>query len=105
MRQAGSNDKRPYESLGNEIGNAQSNHLTPLSRAVAPPMLKRRENRKMGEERGIKNSGWGREDGKGRRSARSAFFFPDQSRNLILAHLKFFSLYPLYMPSFLRSDF
>ena len=44
-------------------------------------------------------------DGKGRRSARSAFFFPDQSRSLILAHLKFFSLYPLFMPSFLRSDF
>ena len=54
MRQAGSDDKGPYESLGNEIGNAQSNDLTPLSRAVAPPVLKRPENRKMGEERGIK---------------------------------------------------
>ena len=54
MRQAGSDDKGPHESLGNEIENAQSNHLTPLSRAVAPPVLKRRENRKMGEERGIK---------------------------------------------------
>ena len=51
-RQAGSDDKE-FESLGNEIENAQSNHLTPLSRAVAPPVLKRRENRKMGEERGI----------------------------------------------------
>ena len=48
MRQAGSDDKGQNESLGNEIGNAQSNHLT------APPVLKRRENRKMGEERGIK---------------------------------------------------
>ena len=45
------------------------------------------------------------EHGKGRRSARSAFFFPDQSRSLILAHRKFFPLYPLFMPSFLRSDF
>ena len=45
------------------------------------------------------------EDGKGRRSARSAFFFPDQSRSLMLAHGQFFSLYPLFMPSFLRSDF
>ena len=53
MRQAGSDDKSPHESLGNEIENAQSNHLTPLSRAEAPPVLKRRENRKMGEERGI----------------------------------------------------
>ena len=53
MRQAGSDDKGLHESLGNEIENGQSNHLTPLSRAVAPPVLKRRENRKMGEERGI----------------------------------------------------
>ena len=54
MRQAGSDDKGPHWSLGNEIiENAQSNHLTPLSRAVAPPELKRRENGKMGEERGI----------------------------------------------------
>ena len=52
-RQAGSDDKGPHESLGNEIENAQSNHLTPLSRAVAPPVLKGRENRKMGEKRGI----------------------------------------------------
>ena len=53
MRQAGSDDKGPRESLGNEIENAQSNDLTPLSSAVAPPVLKRRENGKMGEERGI----------------------------------------------------
>ena len=53
MRQAGSDDKGPHWSLGNEIENPQSNHLTPLSRAVAPPVLKRRENGKMGEERGI----------------------------------------------------
>ena len=105
MRQAGSDDKGPYERLGNETGNAQSNHLTPLSRAVAPPVLKRRENRKMGEEGELKIAGGGGEDGKGRRSARFAFFFPDQSRSLILGHLKFFSLYPLFMPSFLRSDF
>ena len=59
MRQAGSDDKSPHWSLGNEIENAQSNQLTPLSRAVAPPALKRRENGKMGEERGIKNSGCG----------------------------------------------
>ena len=54
MRQAGSDDKGRYESLGNEIENAQSNHLTPLPWAGAPPMLKQRESRKMGEERGIK---------------------------------------------------
>ena len=53
MRQAGSDDKGPLWSLGNEIENAQSNRLTPLSREVAPPVLKRRENGKMGEERGI----------------------------------------------------
>ena len=53
MRQAGSDDKGPRESLGNEIENAQSNHLTPLSYAIAPPVLKRRENGKMGEKRGI----------------------------------------------------
>ena len=53
MRQAGSDDKGPHWSLGNEIENSQSNHLTPLSRAVAPPVLKRRQNGKMGEERGI----------------------------------------------------
>ena len=53
MQQAGSDDKGPHKSLGNEIENAQSNHLTPLSSAVAPPVLKRRENGKMGEERGI----------------------------------------------------
>ena len=77
MRQAGSDDKGPYESLGNEIGNAQSNHLTPLSRAVAPPVLKRRENRKMGEERGIKNSGWG--PGKmGRGEGQRALHFSSQ---------------------------
>ena len=54
MRQAGSDDKGSHWSLENEIDNAQSNHLTPLSRAVAPPVLKRRENGKMGKERGIK---------------------------------------------------
>ena len=53
MRQAGNDDKGPHWSLGNEIKNAQSNHLTPLSRAVAPPVLKQRENGKMGEEKGI----------------------------------------------------
>ena len=53
MQQEGSNDKGPRESLGNEIENAQSNYLTPLSSAVAPPVLKRRENGKMGEKRGI----------------------------------------------------
>ena len=53
MRQAGSDDKGPCESLGNEIENAQSNHLTPLLSVVAPPMLKRRENGKMREKRGI----------------------------------------------------
>ena len=53
MRQAGSEGKGPHWSFGNEIKNAQSNHLTPLSQAVAPPVLKRRENGKMGEERGI----------------------------------------------------
>ena len=53
MRQAGSDDKSPHWSLGNEIENAQSNHLTPLSRGVAPTVLKLRENGKMGEERGI----------------------------------------------------
>ena len=56
----------------------------------------------------LKNSGWGGgggRDGKGRRSARSAFFFPD-FRSLIPAHRKFFSLYPLFMPfsSFLIFD-
>ena len=105
MRQAGSDDKGPHWSLGNEIENAQSNHLTPLSPAVAPPVLKRVTKWKNG--RGKKNrkiAGAG-EDGKGRRSARSPFFFPDQSRSLILAHRKFFSLYPLFMPSFFRSDF
>ena len=53
MRQAGSDDKGPHWSLGNEIMNVQSNHLTPLSRAVAPPVLKRGENGKMGEGRAI----------------------------------------------------
>ena len=53
MRQAGSDDKGPHWRLGNEIENAQSNHLTPLSRAVGPPVLKRRENGKIGKERGI----------------------------------------------------
>ena len=53
MLQVGSDDKGPHWSLGNEIENAQSNHLTPLSWAVAPPMLKWQENREMGEERGI----------------------------------------------------
>ena len=54
MRQASSDDHEgPHKSLGNEIENAQSNHLTPLSSAVAPPVLKRRQNGKMGEERGI----------------------------------------------------
>ena len=53
MRQAGSDDKGPHWSLGNEIENAQSSHLTALSSAVAPPVLKRRENGKMGEEKGI----------------------------------------------------
>ena len=53
MRQAGSNDKGSHWSLGNEIENVQSNHLTPLSQAVAPPVLKRRGKWKMGEERGI----------------------------------------------------
>ena len=54
MRQAGSDDKDPHWSLGSEIiENAQSNHLTRLSLAVAPPGLKRRENGKMGDERGI----------------------------------------------------
>ena len=53
MRQAGSDDKGPHENLGSEIGNAQSNHLSPLSSAVAPPVLRRRENGKMGEEKGI----------------------------------------------------
>ena len=53
MRQAGSNDKGPHWSLGNEIENAQSNHLTPLSPAVAPPVLKWSQNRKMGEKRRI----------------------------------------------------
>ena len=49
MRQTGSDDKGPRWSLGNEIENAQSNHLTPFSRAVAPPVLKRQENGKMGK--------------------------------------------------------
>ena len=103
MRQAGSDDKGPYKGLENEIENAQSNHLSPLSRAVALPVLKRRENRKMGEERGLKNSGWGGEDGKGRRSARSAFFFPDQSRSLILAHRTFSRFIPFsYLLSSVR---
>ena len=54
IRQAGSDDKGPHWSLGKEIiENAQSNDLAPLSRAVAPPVLKRRENGKMGEEREI----------------------------------------------------
>ena len=53
MLHAGNDDKGPCESLGNEIENAQSNHLTPLSSAVAPPVLKCRENGKMGEKRGI----------------------------------------------------
>ena len=59
MRQEGSVDKGPHKSLENEIENAQSNHLTPLSSAVAPPVLKRRENGKMGEKiKGeLKNSG------------------------------------------------
>ena len=53
MRQAGSDDKGPHWRLGNEIENAQSNHLTSLSRAIGPPVLRRRENRKIGEERRI----------------------------------------------------
>ena len=100
MRQVGSDDKGPHESLGNEIENAQSNHLTPLSPAVSPPVLKQRQNGKMGEERGIEK--WrvaGGDDAIGRRSGRSAFFFPD-SRSLIPARF-----ITLSMPSFLRSDF
>ena len=70
MRQASSDDHEgPHESLGTKIENTQSNHLTPLSL--------------------IAGAG---EDGKGRRSARSAFFFPD-SRRLIPALPKFCSLY------------
>ena len=53
MQQAGSDDKGPHWRLGNEIENAQSNHLTPLSRAIGPPVLKQRKNGKMREERGI----------------------------------------------------
>ena len=53
MRQASSNDHEgPHAELGNQIENNRSNHLTPLSSAVAPPVLKRRQNEKMGEERG-----------------------------------------------------
>ena len=55
MRQAGSDDKGPHEGLGNDNENAQSNHLTPLSSAGAPSALKRQENEKMGEKRGIEN--------------------------------------------------
>ena len=44
------------------------------------------------------------DDGKERRSARSAFFFPD-SRRLIPVLPTFCSFYPILMPSFLRSDF
>ena len=55
MRQASCIDHEgPHESLGTKSRiNAQSNHLTPLSSAIAPPVLKRRQNGKMGEERGI----------------------------------------------------
>ena len=54
MRQASSDDHEgPHESLGTKIEKTQSNHLTPLSSAVAPPVLKRRQNGKMGEEREI----------------------------------------------------
>ena len=53
MRQASSDDEGLHWSLGNEIENARSIHLTPLSRAEAPLVLKRRQNGKMGEERGI----------------------------------------------------
>ena len=42
-----------FSIFASSIENAQSNHLTPLSSAVAPPVLKRRQNGKMGEERGI----------------------------------------------------
>ena len=77
MRQAGSADEGPHESLGNEIENAQSNHLTPLSRAIAPPVLKRRENRKMGEKRGIEK--WRVGAGKmGRGEGQRALHFSSQ---------------------------
>ena len=104
MRQAGSDDKGPHWSLGNEIENAQSNHLTPLPGGSSTLVETARKWENGRGEGNSKIAGAG-VDGKGRRSARSAFFFPDQSRSLILAHRKFFSLYPLFMPSFLRSDF
>ena len=44
------------------------------------------------------------DDGKERRSTRSAFFFP-VSRRLIPALLSFARFIPILMPSFLRSDF
>ena len=53
MRQAGSDDKGACESLGDEIENAHSDHLTPLFSVVVPLMLKRRENGKMEGKRGI----------------------------------------------------
>ena len=69
MRQAGSDDKGPHWSLGNEIENAQSNHLTPLSRAVAPSVLKRREMGKWERKGEWKNSGCGEmERGEGQRA-------------------------------------
>ena len=53
MQQASSDDHEgPHESLGTK-SRMLSQIMTPLSLAVAPPVLKRRENGKMGEERGI----------------------------------------------------
>ena len=76
MRQAGSDEKGPCESLGNEIENAQSNHLTPLSRAVAPPVLKRREIGKWERKGELKNSGWGRGRWEGEKVSALCIFLP-----------------------------
>ena len=104
MRQAGSDDKGPHWSLGNEIKNQA---VKPFDTSLPGGSSTRVETARKwenGRGRGNRKIAGAGEDGKGRRSARSAFFFPDQSRSLILAHRKFLSLYPLFMPSFLRSD-
>ena len=92
----GSEDKGPHWSLGNEIKNAQSNHLTPLSRARgSSTRVETARKWQNGRGKGNRKIAGAREDGNERRSARSEFLFPDQSRSLILAHRKFFSFYSL----------
>ena len=105
MRQADSDDKGPHWCLGEgnrEYSVKSFDTSLPGGSSTRVETARKWENGRGKGNRQIAGAG---EDGKGRRSARSAFFFPDQSRSSILAHRKFVSLYPLFMPSFLRSDF